>query len=105
MTRLTKIIGVIGGYAAISVGAYFIYFALRAEIPHDSELRPGIYAIVGPVLALFTHMSYVLFGIVSLFVLPWLHMFMYAKKAKLLWLCLFVIAWLLIGLALSTLFV
>ena len=57
----------------------------------------GLYFLSGPALSLYTHMSYILFALQNLLLLPWI--LFGAASSKLMWPCLigFVVTWLGIG--------
>ncbi len=60
---------VVGTYAALVITAAMIFQSTREATSSGPHLH---YMIYGPALALFTHMSYVLFALLSILLLPWL---------------------------------
>jgi hypothetical protein len=62
---------VIGLYIALVSLAGIAFYWMRQGVAENSPVRYA-YALCGPALSLFTHMSYFLFGLQSLLLLPWL---------------------------------
>ena len=65
---LARAVGLYGGLVVVAGVAFYF---LRQVVPYDSPVRYA-YALFGPALSLFTHMSYLLFAFQSIFVFPWL---------------------------------
>lgn len=60
-----------GIYFVLVVIASILFYWMRQGVAEGSPVRFA-YALCGPALSLFTHMSYFLFAMQSLIVLPWL---------------------------------
>lgn len=93
-----------GAYVLLCLSAAFLYVGLRAWIPPDSISRPVVFVVAGPALSLFTHMGPILFGLQSLFVLPWLIGVFLSSRNRRLFFAVFVASWLLMGATLFNLF-
>ena len=102
MTTKKRILWAIIGYVLLAVLGAF-YFTLARDSFEHSALKP-LLVLGGPSLSLFTHMSYPLFMLQSLLLLPWL--LLGAVRARLQWLAgaAFAITWFLIGWRMVALF-
>jgi hypothetical protein len=96
MTTKRRILWAIVGYVLLAVVGAFYFTLTRDPFKEHSALKP-LLALGGPSLSLFTHMSYPLFLLQSLLLLPWL--LLGAVRVRLQWLAgaAFAITWLLIG--------
>jgi hypothetical protein len=86
----------VGMYLALVIVASAAFYWMRSGISPGSPIR---YALIlcGSALALFTHMSYILFGLQSLLLVPWLLLGAYRPQAKLIAATGFCVCWLGIG--------
>jgi hypothetical protein len=66
-----RVASAIGTYVVLVTVSAMIFYWLRQSIDRASPMH-YLYALCGPSLSLFTHMGYLLFGLQSLFLLPWL---------------------------------
>lgn len=86
----------IGLYIGLVVIAGLAFSWLRQGVPEGSPVRYA-YALCGPALSLFTHMSYFLFALQSALLIPWLLLGAARAKLQLIAVAGFVISWLGIG--------
>jgi hypothetical protein len=100
----SRILLALVAYFSLCVIAAFVYPALRELIPKDSSIRPTVFAIAGPSLSLFTHMSYALFAVQTPFVAVWLVCAAVSKKRPILFVLAFMGSWLAVGYFMSHLF-
>ncbi len=91
--RVAMAIGLYIGLVAIAALAFSW---LRQGVPDGSPMR-YIYAVCGPALSLFTHMSYSLFALQSALLISWLLLGAVRAKLQLIAAAAFVISWLGIG--------
>lgn len=61
----------VGLYLALVIVASISFYWIRQGVADGSPVRYS-YVLFGSALSLFTHMSYFLFGLQSLLLLPWL---------------------------------
>jgi len=92
-------------YIALTVISIFGFNYVQQEI-YAGSVDGGkyIYIIFGPALALFTHMSYILYFILSIFVFPLLLIAVIWDQIRLLFIFLFLLSWFGIGWYLYDLF-
>lgn len=89
-----RVVAVLAIYALIVAAAAVAFQSTRAPASSGPHLY---YVIYGPALALFTHMSYVLFAVQTLFLLPWLLWCIVGPRARKIAFPGFCITWLGIG--------
>lgn len=89
-----RLVAALALYVLIVIISATVFQQVREPVvtgPH------GYYIIFGPSLSLFTHMSYFLFALQSLFVIPWLIWCTINPEAKIIAISCFCVAWLGIG--------
>lgn len=85
-----------GLYLGLALISGVAFYYLRQGVPEGSPVR-YIYALCGPALSLFTHMSYFLFALQSALLLPWLLLGAMQARATMLSAMGFIVSWLGIG--------
>jgi hypothetical protein len=95
-SMLSRSMWAMGAYVILVVAAGFAFYWMQRGVAHGLPLRYA-YAVCGPSLALFTHMSYGLFAKQSLLLVPWL--LCGAAEPRVVKVCLigFTLCWLGIG--------
>ena len=83
-------------YGGLVLMAGLTFYFLRQAVPDESPVRYA-YALCGPALSLFTHMSYFLFAFQTAFVLPWLLLGAVWRRARTFSAVGFIVSWLVIG--------
>jgi hypothetical protein len=88
--------------ALIAVAIYVLVVAVAAVIfqstRESASSGPHLYYVIyGPALALFTHMSYVLFALQSLLLVPWLLWSLFRPRTRGIAVAGFCVTWLGIG--------
>jgi hypothetical protein len=91
--RLTLAIGL---YLLLVLLAAFVFSWVRRGVTGESPVRYA-YILFGPALSLFTHMSYLLFALQSLLLIPWIVGGVLNPKWRRLAVAGFCICWLGIG--------
>jgi hypothetical protein len=91
-----KVLVAIGLYAGLVVIAGVAFSFVRQGVLEGSPTR-YLYALFGPALSLFTHMSYFLFALQSALLLPWLLLGAVRVQAQKWTTIAFIICWLGIG--------
>ena len=91
-----RVAAVLGLYVALVVISGVVFYWIRQGVVEGSHVRYA-YALCGPALALFTHMSYFLFGLQSLLLIPWLLLGAVRPQARRLAVIGFSLSWLGIG--------
>ena len=91
-----RVVLAVGLYIALVLIASVAFYWMRQGTAEDSPVRYA-YALCGPALALFTHMSYFLFGLQSLLLIPWLILGAVRAEARNLSVIGFCVSWLGIG--------
>jgi hypothetical protein len=95
-STLRRVIIATGLYVVLVIIAIIAFQWMRAGT-RDVGGAKAAYALFGPALSLFTHMSYFLFAVHSVFVLPWLLLGFVYSRARWLSALAFVASWLGIG--------
>lgn len=95
-STMRRVAAAVGGYLALTIAAALLYPQLRDSVSRGSAPQQ-VYALCGPALALYTHMSYPLFALLSVLVFPWLLLALYQSSARWPAMALFAIAWLSVG--------
>lgn len=93
---LRRVAVAIGLYAGLVLVAGVAFYCLRQGIPERSS-RQYLYALGGPALSLFTHMSYYLFMLQTALLLPWLLLGALRAQVRILSAVAFVLSWLSVG--------
>lgn len=74
-----RVVVSLAAYFALVVIAAVSFGAMRQGV-EASELVHASYSLCGPSLSLFTHMSYFLFALQSLLLLPWIGLYVLVPK-------------------------
>ena len=99
----SQMLGAVRLYVGLVLVATVAFYLLRQVVPYDSPVR-YLYALFGPALSLFTHASYLLFAVQSVFVFPWLLVGVARGRARLIRVVGFAASWLAIGCLMYDLF-
>jgi hypothetical protein len=98
-----RVVFALCGYAILVVAGALFFKAAHSAFEIGSPGRL-LFCLSGPALSLFTHMSYALFFLQTLLLLPWLIMGAVLKRAKGVCAATFAITWLIIGWRMCDLF-
>jgi len=90
-------------YALLNVVSGFLFQWLRTDTPAGISTK-YLYSLSGPTLSLFTHMSYFLFALQSLLLIPFLLLGAIQPRARYLCALAFSLIWLGIGWYMQDLF-
>ncbi|KQU77217.1 hypothetical protein ASE08_20925 [Rhizobacter sp. Root16D2] len=93
VTLRQRVLTSIGLYSVLVAFAGFAFFFVRQGVPAGSPTQ-YFYALFGPALSLFTHMSYFLFALQSILLLPWLLLGAVRIQARKFSLMAFIVCWL-----------
>jgi hypothetical protein len=94
--RALRIAVAMGMFLILVVLSGLAFYFLRQIAPDGSPLKYA-YIFFGPTLSLFTHMSYIMFGLQSLMLFPWLLLGALRPPAVLLCVVAFGLTWLSLG--------
>lgn len=97
-SKLRRVAVAIGLYAGLVLVAGVAFYRLRQGMPAN------LYALRGPALSLFTHMSYYLFVLQTALLLPWLLLGAVRAQVRTLSAVAFVLSWLGVGWYMQDLF-